>query len=170
MGCVRILLSPIAFLFGAVAMAVVVFLGFALALAALGASSCYREDTWRANETFAAILLGVNLLAAMVGGAVARKTGSILAVLFLAVFAATVSTVPHLDSPFDATKSQRFAGRPAMRPADAQISDLTRWTEYPDWVRYAGALVGVTGVFFGSAIAKNATGSRKPSRGRDADG
>lgn len=161
MGCIRILFSPFTFLLGAVSMMTVVVVGFAIAIAAMGAPACYRDDSWVSTDTFAAILLGVNFLGAIVGGAVARRTGGVPAVLLLAAFAAILSLVPHIDSPMDEAKSQRFAGRPESRPDDAQLSDLARWTEHPGWVRFAGALVGVTGVVVGSSLAR---GGRKPAR------
>lgn len=167
MGCIRILFSPFAFLFGAIAMMTVAVAGFAIAIAAMGVPACYRDDSWVANDTFAAILLGVGFVGAIVGGAVARRTGGVPAVLLLVAFAAVIHLVPHLDSPLDATKSQRFAGRPDSRPDDAAFADLARWTEHPGWMRYAGALVGVTGVVFGSSLAG---GGKKPARAQRGEG
>ena len=154
MGCIRILFSPLAALLGTVALSVVAIAGFAITIAALGAPTCYRGDSWMASDTLLAILLGINLLAAITGGAVARRMGGGLAVVLVVLFAAVTSLVPHLDSPLDAAKSQRFAGRPEARPSDAPFTDLARWTEQPEWMRYAGALVGVTGVLFGGSLAK----------------
>lgn len=165
MGCIRILFSPLAALLGAIAMSAVAIAGFAITLAALGAPACYREGSWIASDTLLAILLGITLVAAITGGAVARRMGGGLAVLLVALFAAATSLVPHLDSPLDAAKSQRFAGRPDQRPSDAPFSDLARWTEQPDWMRYAGALVGVTGVLFGSSLAKGRGGPARTKRG-----
>jgi len=161
MGCIRILLSPFGFLFGAVAMMTVGVAGFAIAVAAMGAPACYRDDSWVANDAFAAILLGIGFVGAIVGGAVARKTSGVPAVLLLVAFAAVIHLVPHLDSPLDASKSQRFAGRPESRPDEAPFSELVQWTEHPGWMRYAGALAAVTGVVFGSSLAQ---GGRKPAR------
>lgn len=160
MGCLRFLLSPFGCLFGAIAMMVVAFAGFAIALSALGTPACYRGDSWLVSDTFAAILLGIHFVGAIIGGAVARRTGGGFAVLLLIGVALVMSLVPHLDSPFDAAKSQRFAGRPEARASDTALTDLTTWTEQPDWMRYAGALVGLTGVVFGSSLA---TGRRSSS-------
>lgn len=167
MGCIRILFSPLAALLGAVAMSVVAIAGFAIAVAALGAPASYRADSWIASDTMLAILLGINLIAAITGGAVARRIGGGLAVALLVLFAAGISLVPHLDSPLDASKSQRFAGRPASRPSDAPFSDLARWTEHPEWMRYAGALVGVTGVLFGGSLGKARPQPARPKRKHD---
>jgi hypothetical protein len=167
MGCIRILFSPVAALLGAVAMTVVALAGFAIALAALGAPASYRGDSWMASDTLLAILLGITFVATITGGAVARRMGGGLAVALLTLFAACTSLVPHLDSPLDAAQSQRFAGRPEARPSDATFADLATWTEHPDWMRYAGALMGVTGVLFGSSLAKGRRGSSRPKRGDD---
>jgi hypothetical protein len=164
MGCLRFLLSPFGCLFGFIAMAVVAFAGFAITLSALGAPACYRDDSWMVGDTFAAILLGIHFVATIVGGAVARRTGGGFAVFLLLAVALLTSLVPHLDSPLDASKSQRFTGRPESRGSDAALADLTKWTEQPDWMRYAGALVGVTGVLFGSSLA--APRGAAPARAR----
>jgi len=151
MGCIRFLLSPLAVVFGAVAQST------------LGLEKCFREESWVLSDTFAAIMLGVTFVGAIIGGAVSRKTGGGLAVLLMIVFAAAVSLIPHLDSPTDASKSKRFEGRPSAPAKDTGVVDLMRWTEHPDWMRYGGALVGVTGVGFGSSLAKGGRKSRASS-------
>jgi len=160
MGCIRFLFSPFAVIFGAVAMMVLAVVGFAIAQSTLGVEKCYREDSWVLSDTFAAIMLGVTFLGAIIGGAVSRRTGGGLAVLLMILFAAAVSLIPHLDSPMDASKSKRFEGRPSAPSKDTGLVDLMRWTENPDWMRYGGALVGVTGVVFGSSLAKGGRKSR----------
>lgn len=166
MGCIRFLLSPFAVVFGAVAMMLVAVVGFAIAISSLGLEKCYREDSWVLSDTAAAILLGVTFVGAIIGGAVSRRTGGVLAVLLMIVFAAAVSLIPHLDSPMDASKSKRFEGRPSAPTKDTGLVDLLRWTEHADWMRYGGALVGVTGVVFGSSLAK---GGRKQRSDGDGD-
>ena len=160
MGCIRFLFSPFAVIFGAVAMMVVAVVGFAVVQSALGLEKCYREDSWVLSDTFAAIMLGVTFLGAIIGGSVSRRTGGVLAVLLMMAFAAAVSLIPHLDSPTDASKSKRFEGRPSAPAKDTGLVDLMRWSEHPDWMRYGGALVGVTGVVFGSSLAKGGRKSR----------
>lgn len=160
MGCIRFLLSPFAVIFGAVAMMVVAVVGFAVAQSTLGLEKCYREDSWVLSDTFAAIMLGVTFLGAIIGGAVSRRTGGGLAVLLMIVFAAAISLIPNLDSPTDSSKSKRFEDRPSAPSKDTGLVDLMRWTENPDWMRYGGALVGVTGVVFGSSLAKGGRKSR----------
>jgi uncharacterized membrane protein YfcA len=170
MGCIRILLSPLGLAFGAVAMMAVSLAGFAIALTALGTPACYRDDSWIASDAFAAILVGIHFVGAIVGGAVARRTSGSLAVALLLGFALVVSLVPHLDSPLDASKSQRFAGRPGTRASDAPFGELVKWTEQPGWMRYASAAVGVTGVLFGGSLGRPRSGAgpegSEPSRRR----
>jgi len=166
MGCIRFLFSPFAFVFGAVAMMLVAVVGFAVAISAMGADKCYVDASWRYSDTFAVVMLGFTFVGAILGGVVARKTGGGLAVLLLAAFAAFISLVPHLDSPADASKSRRFDGRPTTRAGDTGLADLMRWSEHPGWMQYAGALVGVTGVMFGSSLAK---GGRTSRGNRDAE-
>lgn len=161
MGCIRFLFSPFAFVFGAVGMMLVATVGFAIATSVMGIDKCYAGDSWQYSDTFAAVMLGITFVGAILGGVVARKTGGGFAVLLVAAFAAIVSLVPHLDSPTDASKSRRFDGRPEARPGDAGLVDLMKWSEHPEWMRYAGALVGVTGVIFGSSLAKGGHATRK---------
>jgi hypothetical protein len=161
MGCLRFLLSPFAVVFGATAMVLVLFVGFAVANSALGTPACFTESTWMVSDTFAAIMLGVTFVAAIVGGVVSRRTGNALTVLLMMAFAAFITVVPNVDSPLDALRSQRYTDRPESRPKDASLLELVRWNDQPNWMRYGGTIVGVTGVVFGSSLAKKARTSRR---------
>ena len=164
MGCIRFLLSPFAFLFGAVVMALVVFIGFAVAISVMGMPKAYAGEGWLVSDTFAAILLGLTFVGAIAGTMVARRMGGGLATLLMMAFAAYICLVPHADSPQDPSKSQRYAGRPESRPDNAGLVNLMRWSEDPSWLRYGGAVVGVTGAAIGASLAK---GRRKASSSDD---
>lgn len=160
MGCIRFLFSPFAFVFGAVGMALVMVIAIAVTTSTMGMAACFKDDTWSVTDTFGAIMLGAAFIGGIVGGAIARKSGGGLAVLLMAAFAAYISFVPHVDSPMDAGKSKRYEGRPESRPKDAGLLELVRYTDHPSWMRLGGAIVGVTGVVFGSSLAKGGRTSR----------
>jgi hypothetical protein len=155
MGCIRFLLSPFAFLFGAVVLSLVSLIGFAVATSALGMQKSYVGDGWMLSDTLAAIMLGVTFIGALVGAVVARRLGGGFATLLMIAFVVFISVVQHVDSPMDPSKSQRYVGRPESRSEKAGLVDLMRWSEQPAWMRYGGALVGVTGVVFGASLAKS---------------
>jgi len=160
MGCIRFLFSPFAFVAGAVAMILTVFVGTAIAISALGLPACFKDDSWIVSETFGAILIGITFVGAVIGGLAARKISGGFASLLMIGFAVFIALVPHVDSPMDATKSQRYVGRPELRPSEAGLIDVMKWAENPAWMRYGAAIVGVAGVLFGNSLAKGGRKSR----------
>ncbi len=130
---------------GYIALVVVIFATLTGAYLALGTEKTFQEGSWSPSMLWVGIMLAFGLVAALVGGKVARKIGGeksplVLAGVVLVLGGLQALSVANYEPPAD---------RPEPRPADVGNFESMQYAEQPLWFAIANPLVGVLGVLMG---------------------
>jgi len=137
---------------------VLVFAALTVGWNILGAEGAFKPDSWETSSTWLATMLGVSLLAAVLGGAVCRFIADRdAAPMHLAIILLIAGVLTAL-TPRDAGDAPAGVDE---RPSDVRMMDAVRSAQPPAWYPWVTAIIGPVGVVLGGTLLSS--GRRDPA-------
>ena len=127
---------------------ILVFLLFSAAYLGMGADRAFKPRSYEVSALWIAISLGLSLLAAIFGGAVAIRLGrsdkAVMALAVVVVVLGILMALPALMGP--------PSGEPEIRTAQVGNLEAMSRAKPPTWVNFLNPLIGALGVMVGGRL------------------
>ena len=129
---------------GWLVMAVVVFVGHALAWLGMGAEGSFQPDSWTPSTLWPILSIAINAVAAVLGGVVCAKVApdrwGVWALAGIVLVLGVLTAL--LDAPAAA----------GPRPAGVSMMEAMTNAQPPRWLTWLNPLVGAAGALAGAAL------------------